>query len=114
MNSARSRPTPSTGSAATSSAWSAMARFTYSSVAVGSAADGGSERRRGRRRERLPGAGAPARQVRALAHLAGGAVDGDDLAVAQHARGRAGGDDGRQVQLAADDGGVAGDARRRR
>ena len=36
MNSARSRPTPSTGKAATSSARSAIARLTYSFVASGS------------------------------------------------------------------------------
>ena len=46
----------------------------------------------------------------ALGHRALGAVDGDELAVAQHGRGVAGADDGGDAQLARDDGGVAGHA----
>ena len=80
MNSARSRPTPSTGSAATSSACSASARLTYSCVAAVSTARSGRRRRGGgrdehRRRRRRP----------ALGTCPDGAVHRDQLAVVQDA-----------------------------
>ena len=102
---ARSRPTPSTGRAAVSSARSAMARFTYNRVASGS----------GRRRQ-APGsptavtAGAAMPRLDPLVDGAAGPVDGHELP-SRNVLGRtAGADDARHAELSAHDGGVAREA----
>ena len=110
MNSARSSPTPSTGSAATRSAWSAHREV---HVELRRERLRRPARRPARARSTLADVSAVGRSTAATSPSNTAplrAVDGDGLAVVQHLGGAAGADDARHAELAADDRGVTGHA----